>query len=100
MSSFMVPPLAKAGAVVAVIGYDLAPKGMLTLFVDIMCSSETSNFIIPTMTIAGAVSAVMILLQKIIQKNGSAVAQDRGAAGSSLVGVTVLCPWARTLILA
>ena len=35
MSSFMVPPLAKAGAVVAVIGYDLAPKGRLTPFLDL-----------------------------------------------------------------
>ena len=26
--------------------------------------------------------------------------RDRGAAGSSLTGVTVLCPWARTLIIA
>ena len=26
--------------------------------------------------------------------------RDRAAAGSSLTGITVLCPWARTLILA
>ena len=26
--------------------------------------------------------------------------RDRGAAGSSLTGITALCPWARILILA
>ena len=37
------------------------------------------------------------------ERSGSVVeclTRDRGAAGSSLIGVTALCPWARTLILA
>ena len=35
------------------------------------------------------------------ERSGSVVeclTRDRGAAGSSLTGVTALCPWARTLI--
>ena len=37
------------------------------------------------------------------ERSGSVVeclTRDRGAPGSSLTGVTALCPWARTLILA
>ena len=37
------------------------------------------------------------------ERSGSVVEcliQDWGAAGSGIIGATVLCPWARTLILA
>ena len=48
--------------------------------------------------------SIVIHIQAIFwERSGSVVeclTQDRRAAGSSLTGVTALCPWARTLILA
>ena len=46
---------------------------------------------------------LLLITYHIKERSGSLVeclTRDRGAAGLSLTGVTTLCPWARTLILA
>ena len=48
-------------------------------------------------------AAILDAIFNLWERSGSVVeclTRDRRAAGSSLTGVTVLCPWARTLILA